>query len=83
LNSLVAALQAEIEQLPANRANEAEALAGRLARVTAALAEGDGELAAVGGGALERAADALGDARPGIPAVARQITAAVRRLVGQ
>jgi hypothetical protein len=82
LNGLVAALQAEIERLPAERADEAKLLAGRLGKMTAALADGDAELAAIGGASLERAADALGNARPGIPAAARQITAALRRLVG-
>ena len=82
LNSLIAGLQAEIERLPVERAGEAEAVTARLTKVTRALADGDGELAAIGGGALERAADTLGDARPGIPATARQITAAVRRLTG-
>ena len=48
-----------------------------------ALADSDAELADIGGAALERAADALGDARPGIPAIARQITAAVRGLMGR
>ncbi len=82
LNSLAAALEAELRRVPAERAAEAEAVAGRLAKVTAAVAEGDGELADIGGRALERAADALGDVRPGLPAAARQITAAVRRSLG-
>ena len=82
LNSLAAALEAELQRVPAERAREAEAVAGRLAKVTAAVAEGDGELADIGGRALERAADALGDVRPGLPAAARQITAAVRRSLG-
>jgi len=81
LNALVAALQAEIEQLPGGRAAEAEALAARLARMTNALSDGDAELAGVGGAALERAAGALGDARPAIPAVARRITAAIRDML--
>ena len=83
LNALVAALQAEIEQLPGGRAAEAEALAARLARMTNALRDGDAELAGVGSAALERAADALGDARPAIPAVVRRITAAIRDMLGQ
>lgn len=83
LNSLVAALGAEIEQLPGGRAAEAEALASRLARVTNALADGDVDLADIGGAALERAADALGDARPSIPAVTRQITAAIRGMLAR
>jgi hypothetical protein len=82
LNGLIAGLGAEIERLPASRAAEAEGLAARLARVTNALADGDAELADIGGAALERAADALGDARPAIPAVARQITAAIRGMLG-
>jgi len=82
LNALVAALQAEIEQLPGGRAAEAEALAARLARMTNALSDGDAELAGVGGAALERAADSLGDVRPAIPAVARRITAAIRDMLG-
>jgi len=82
LNSLAAALEAELRRVPAERAAEAEAVAARLAKVTAAVAEGDGELADIGGRALERAADALGDVRPGLPAAARQITAAVRRSLG-
>ena len=69
------------EKNPA-RAAEAEAVAGRLAKVSAAVAEGDGELADIGSRALERAADGLGDARPGLPAAARQFTAAVRKLFG-
>jgi len=82
LNSLAAALEAELQRVPAERAAEAEAVAARLAKVTAAVAEGDGELADIGGRALERAADTLGDVRPGLPAAARQITAAVRRSLG-
>ena len=82
LNSLVAALEAELGRVPAERAKEAEAVAGRLAKLAAAAAEGDGEMADINGRALERAADALDDARPALPAAARQITAAVRRLLG-
>ncbi len=82
LNSLVAALEAELGRVPAERAKEAEAVAGRLAKVTAAAAEGDGEMAGINSRALERAADALADARPALPPAARQITAAVRRLLG-
>ncbi len=81
LNSLVAGLQAEIQRLPPGRAAEAEALAARLERVTGALADGDADLAHIGSAALERAADAL--ATPGISAAARQITAAVRRAIGE
>ena len=81
LNGLVAGLQAEIEALPAGRAAEAEALASRLARLTNALADGDADLVDIGGAALERAAASLGDARPAIPAVARQITAAIRGML--
>jgi hypothetical protein len=83
LNSLVAGLQAEIEQLSEGQAAAAEALTARLERVTKALADGDAELVDIGGAALERAADALGDTRPGIPAVARQITAAIRGMMGR
>ena len=83
LNSLVAALAAELQRVPAGRAGEAEAVAARLTTVSAALAEGDGELADISARALERAADALGDARPGVPAAARQLTAAVRKSLGQ
>lgn len=82
LNSLVAALETELGRVPAERAKEAEAVAGRLAKVTAAAADGDGEMADINGRALERAAEALADARPGLPAAARQITAAVRRVLG-
>ncbi len=82
LNSLVAALQAELERLPASHAADAEVITVRLAKVTGALADGDGELAAIGGSALERAADVLKDSRPGIPATVRQITAAIRRITG-
>jgi hypothetical protein len=81
LAGLIAALEAEMERLPAARAAEAEALAGRLAKVTKALEAGDDELVEIGCGALERAAEALADARPGIPAAALQVTAAIRRLV--
>lgn len=80
LNSLVAALQAEIERLPAGRAGEAEALADRLRRVTAALADGDQDLVEINGRALERAAGALGGERPAIPAVARRIIDAISRM---
>ena len=83
LNSLVAALGAEIEALPGGRAAEAEALASRLARLTNALADGDADLVDIGGAALERAAASLGDARPAIPAVARQITGAIRGMMGR
>ncbi|MBP6789317.1 MAG: caspase family protein [Candidatus Promineofilum sp.] len=82
LNSLVAALEAELGRVPAERAKEAEAVAGRLAKLTAAAAEGDGEMADINGRALERAADALGDIRAALPATARQLTAAVRRVLG-
>lgn len=81
LNSLVAALGAEIEQLPGERVADGDALAARLERVTAALADGDPELAGIGGAALERAADGLGALRPGIPAIARQITGSVRDML--
>lgn len=81
LNSLVAALQAEIERLPAGRAGEAEALADRMRRVTAALTDGDPDLVEINSRALERAADALGGARPAIPAVTRRITASIRRMI--
>ncbi len=82
LNSLVAALEAELGRVPAERAKEAEAVAGRLAKVTAAVEGGDGEMADINGRALERAADALGDARPNLPPAARQFTAAIHRLLG-
>ena len=82
LNSLAAALEVELQRLPAARAAEGEAVAGRLAKVSAAVAEGDGEMADINGRALERAAAALADARPGLPAAARQFTAAVRRMLG-
>ena len=82
LNSLVAALEAELQGVPAERASEAEAVATRLAKVSAAVAEADDELADINGRALERAADALGDVRPGLPAAARQLTAAVRKSLG-
>lgn len=82
LTGLIAGLQAEINQLPAGRAKEAGLLATRLSMVSKALAAGDGELALVGGSTLERAADGLGDVRPSIPAIARQITAALHRLTG-
>ncbi len=80
LNGLIAGLQAELERVPAGQAAAAEQVAARLARLGGALAEGDTELAAVGCAGLERAADALGAARPGVPAVARQLTAAIRGL---
>jgi hypothetical protein len=82
LNSLVAALEVELGGVPAERAKEAEAVAGRLAKVTAAAAEGDAEMADINSRALERAAEALGDARPALPAAARQLTAAIHRLLG-
>ncbi|WP_374687980.1 caspase domain-containing protein, partial [Promineifilum sp.] len=52
LNSLVAALEAELKRAPAERAREAEAVAARLARLTAALEAGDAEMADAGGRAL-------------------------------
>ena len=67
MNGLIAGLQAEIERLPVERAGEAEAVTTRLAKMTKALADGNGELATIGGGALERAADALADAETGHP----------------
>lgn len=81
LNGLIAALQAEIEAVPPGRAAEAEALAARLRGMTDALTEGDGDLVAVSGAALERAATPLADVRPGIPVAVREITAAMRRMV--
>jgi hypothetical protein len=80
LTGLIAALEAEMARLPAGRAAEAETLAARLLRVTQALEDDDGDLVDIGCGALERAADALADARPGLPAAARQVTTAIRRL---
>ena len=80
LNGLIAGLQAELERVPAGQAAAAEQLAARLARLGGALADGDVELTAVDCAGLERAADALGATRPGIPAAARQLTAAIRRL---
>ena len=68
--------------MPAERAKEAEAVAGRLAKLAPAAAEGDGAMADIHGRALARAAGAQGDTRPGLPATARQITAAVRRIIG-
>lgn len=82
LNSLVAALELEMRLAPTERIKEVEAVAARLARVLAAVETGDGELAGIGGRALERAADALADARPTVPAAVRQITAAIRRMLG-
>jgi len=81
LNSLIAALQAEIVAVPPTRAAEAEALAARLERMTAALAEGDTALVGISGAALERAAAPLADVRPGISVVVGQITAAMRRML--
>jgi hypothetical protein len=81
LNTLVADLQQELEQLPADRAKEAETVVGRLKRVTTALESGDDELVGINSDALVRASYGLGDIRPGIPAVARQISAALNRLM--
>ena len=80
LNGLIAGLQAELEHIPVDQAATAEQVAARLARLGGALADGDVELAAVGCAGLERAADALDAVRPGVPAAARQLTAAIRRL---
>ncbi len=80
LNGLIAGLQAELEHIPVDQAAAAEQVAARLARLGGALADGDVELAAVGCAGLERAADALDGVRPGVPAAARQLTAAIRRL---
>lgn len=80
LNGLIAGLQAELERVPIDQAAAAEQVAARLARLGGALADGDMELAAVGCAGLERAAGALGATRPGIPAAARQLTAAIRGL---
>ncbi len=82
LTGLIAALEAEIACLPAGRAAEAEALASRLVKVTQALEDGDGDLAGIGCDALERAAERLAGERPGVPAAARQVTAAIRKLTG-
>ena len=79
LNTLAAALEVELRQVPPERAGAAEALAARLARVTDAVESGDGELADIASRALERAAAVLADVRPAIPAVVRQLTAALRR----
>ncbi|MFO7664419.1 MAG: caspase family protein [Chloroflexota bacterium] len=81
LNTLVADLQQELEQLPADRAKEADIVVGRLRRATTALESGDDELVDINSDALVRASYGLGDIRPGIPAVARQISAALSRLV--
>lgn len=80
LIALVAAMQAELEQLPAERSKEADILLGRLARTTDNLRGGDAELVEINTQALVRAAYHLGDIRPGLPAVARQIAAAATRL---
>jgi len=80
LTGLIAGLQAEIDRLPAERRPQANRLAARLDMIAKALADGDAELAAVGGAALVRIAGALGDARPGIPVAAGQIAAALARL---
>jgi len=80
LTSLIAGLQAEINQLPGERLAEAGRLAAQLEKVSQALSEGDEEMAVVRGAALERDAAALSDARPGIPAAAQRIAAALRRL---
>lgn len=82
LTGLIAALQAEIERLPASQSGEAEALTARLAKVAAALQAGDNDLAEVGSGALERAAERLAVERPGLAAAVRHITAAVRHMAG-
>jgi hypothetical protein len=80
LNGLIAGLQAELERVPAGQETAAEQVAARLARLGGALADGDAELVAVGCAGLERAADALGDTRPGVPTAARQVTAAIRAI---
>lgn len=59
LNSLVAALEAELRRVPPQRMTEAANVTGRLARFMAAVESGDSEMAAMTGRALERAAGAL------------------------
>lgn len=83
LTGLIAGLQAEIGRLPAAYVETANLLVSRLDKVSRALTEDDAELAVVSGLGLVRAADALGDVRPGIPAAARQIAAALRGLAGE
>ena len=77
LNELVAALQIELQAAAGDQAAEARTAGRQLAAAAAALAEGDAELVAIHGRALQRAASALGDRRPAIPALARQLAAAM------
>lgn len=76
LIALVAALQVELEQVPANRSKETQVVLSRLAQTTENLRNGDPEMVAINSQALVRSAYNLGDVRPGLPAVARQIAAA-------
>ena len=80
LNGLVGALQIELEAAAHDHEAAARTAARRLAEAAAALAEGDGEMIAIRGRALGRAAAALADDRTTIPALAGQITAAMARL---
>jgi hypothetical protein len=82
LIGLIAALEAELACLSAGRAAEAESLAARLLKVTQALEDRDGDLAAVGCDALKRAAERLGGESPALVATTRQIAAAIHRLAG-
>jgi hypothetical protein len=80
LIALVAAMQSELEQVPGERRKEAEMVLNRLAQTTNHLQAGDADLVTIDSHALVRAAYNLGDIRPGLPAVARQIAAAASRM---
>lgn len=80
LNSLLAALQTELERVPPARREDVEAVVTRAARLGKALSDGDEELMQLSGRALTRAAGSLGDVDPVIPATAGQIAAATERL---
>ena len=83
LGGLIATLRGELEQVGPDEAKQAETVARKLADVTAALAEGDDEMAPIHGRAFERAAAALAGARPAVPTLARQINALIARQMAQ
>lgn len=79
LMQLVAALRADLEQVPPDRQKEVDAVANRLQSLTNELDRGDREMLTIIGGSLERSAEALSDVRPSIRTTAAQIAEAVRR----
>jgi len=79
LGGLIATLKSELEQVGPDETRQAETVARKLADLMAAMTEGDDEMVPIHGRAFERAAASLTGTRPGIPTLARQITALVAR----